>query len=111
MKLPIGGEEGLRSLCSVKAITEDRFFSWIRTTIPRPVGKSCISPKFEVDKLTHNARLPIAGRWDRLAVLERFSGSCLRSYYSWKDHGVGEPCQGEHVDLAAGYVEVKYNHN
>ncbi|EAL18834.1 hypothetical protein CNBI0950 [Cryptococcus deneoformans B-3501A] len=32
-----GGEEGLRSLCSVKAITEDRFFSWIRTTIPRPV--------------------------------------------------------------------------
>lgn len=32
-----GGEEGLRSLCSIKAITEDRFFSWIRTTIPRPV--------------------------------------------------------------------------
>nr|ODN86772.1 meiotic Sister-Chromatid recombination aldehyde dehydrogenase [Cryptococcus depauperatus CBS 7841] len=32
-----GGEEGLRNLCSVKAITKDRLFSWIRTTIPRPV--------------------------------------------------------------------------
>lgn len=111
MKCLIGGEEGLRSLCSVKAITEDRFFSWIRTTIPRPVGKSCISPKFKVDKLTLNARLPIAGRWDRLAVLEGISGPCLRPYYSRKGHGVGEPCQGEHVDLAAGCLEVKYGHN
>jgi hypothetical protein len=34
-----GGEEGLRSLCAVKAITEDRFFSWIRTPIPKPVGE------------------------------------------------------------------------
>ncbi|WVQ77511.1 hypothetical protein IAR50_007197 [Cryptococcus sp. DSM 104548] len=32
-----GGEEGLRGLCSVKSITEDRWFSWVRTTIPRPV--------------------------------------------------------------------------
>ncbi|KAK8849769.1 hypothetical protein IAR55_005105 [Kwoniella newhampshirensis] len=32
-----GGEEGLRSLCSAKSITEDRFFSWIRTSIPGPV--------------------------------------------------------------------------
>jgi hypothetical protein len=34
-----GGEEGLRALCAVKAITEDRFFSWIRTPIPKPVGE------------------------------------------------------------------------
>ena len=40
-----GGEEGLRSLCSPKTVIEDRFFSWIRTTIPRPVGKLC-SPLF-----------------------------------------------------------------
>ncbi|WVR07963.1 hypothetical protein IAU60_005006 [Kwoniella sp. DSM 27419] len=32
-----GGEEGLRSLCSVKSVSEDRFFSTIRTSIPRPV--------------------------------------------------------------------------
>ncbi|OCF34338.1 meiotic Sister-Chromatid recombination aldehyde dehydrogenase [Kwoniella heveanensis BCC8398] len=32
-----GGEEGLRSLCSAKSITEDRFFSYIRTSIPKPV--------------------------------------------------------------------------
>lgn len=34
----IGGEEGLRSLCSTKTVIRDRFFSYIRTTIPRPVG-------------------------------------------------------------------------
>ncbi|WVQ84433.1 hypothetical protein IAT38_006585 [Cryptococcus sp. DSM 104549] len=32
-----GGEEGLRGLCSAKSITEDRFFSWVRTSIPKPV--------------------------------------------------------------------------
>ncbi|KAJ9097269.1 hypothetical protein QFC21_004938 [Naganishia friedmannii] len=32
-----GGPEGLRGLCSIKAITEDRFFKWIRTSIPSPV--------------------------------------------------------------------------
>ncbi|GHJ86665.1 hypothetical protein NliqN6_3067 [Naganishia liquefaciens] len=32
-----GGPEGLRSLCSVKSVTEDRFFKWIRTSIPPPV--------------------------------------------------------------------------
>lgn len=37
-----GGEEGLRSLTQPKAITEDRFFSWIRTPIPRAVGKCYI---------------------------------------------------------------------
>lgn len=35
----LGGEEGLRSLCSAKAITEDRLFSLIKTPIPRAVGK------------------------------------------------------------------------
>lgn len=58
-------------------------------------------PNFDINKLTRNARFPIVGRWDRLAVLEGFSRPCLRSWYSWKGDGVGEPCQGEHVDLAA----------
>jgi hypothetical protein len=35
-----GGPEGLRSLCHVKAITEDRLFSLIRTPIPGAVGTS-----------------------------------------------------------------------
>ncbi|KAK6908563.1 meiotic Sister-Chromatid recombination aldehyde dehydrogenase [Kwoniella mangroviensis CBS 8886] len=40
-----GGEEGLRSLCSVKSITEDRFFSYIRTSIPPPVDFPIPDPK------------------------------------------------------------------
>ncbi|WVW87035.1 hypothetical protein I302_109091 [Kwoniella bestiolae CBS 10118] len=40
-----GGEEGLRSLCSVKSITEDRFFSYIRTSIPPPVDFPIPEPK------------------------------------------------------------------
>lgn len=35
----LGGPEGLRGLCSIKAVTEDRFFKWIRTSIPVPVGE------------------------------------------------------------------------
>lgn len=36
----IGGEEGLRSLCTPKAVIHDRLFSLIRTPIPKLVGKS-----------------------------------------------------------------------
>jgi hypothetical protein len=38
----IGGEEGLRSLCTPKSIIHDRLFSLIRTPIPKVVGKSPI---------------------------------------------------------------------
>lgn len=38
----IGGEEGLRSLCTPKSIIHDRLFSLIRTPIPKLVGKSHI---------------------------------------------------------------------
>lgn len=31
------GPEGLRGLCYTQAVIEDRFFSWIRTSIPPPV--------------------------------------------------------------------------
>lgn len=31
------GPEGLRALCYTQAVIEDRFFSWIRTSIPPPV--------------------------------------------------------------------------
>jgi hypothetical protein len=41
-----GGPEGLRGLCSIKSITEDRFFKWIRTSIPAPVGQyQCLLKK------------------------------------------------------------------
>jgi hypothetical protein len=33
-----GGPEGLRSLCSIKAVSEDRFFKLIQTGIPGPLG-------------------------------------------------------------------------
>jgi hypothetical protein len=36
----LGGEEGLRSLCTPKSIIHDRLFSLIRTPIPKVVGKS-----------------------------------------------------------------------
>lgn len=32
-----GGREGLHGLCNPKAIIEDRFFSLIRTPIPKPL--------------------------------------------------------------------------
>lgn len=32
-----GGPEGLRSLCNVKAITEDRLHGWVQTSIPGPL--------------------------------------------------------------------------
>jgi hypothetical protein len=34
-----GGPEGLRSLCSLKSVSEDRFFSLIQTGIPGPLGE------------------------------------------------------------------------
>ena len=36
--LLIGGPEGLKSLCSIKAVSEDRFFKLIQTGIPGPLG-------------------------------------------------------------------------
>lgn len=32
-----GGPEGLRGICAVKSISEDRLFKWVRTKIPGPV--------------------------------------------------------------------------
>jgi hypothetical protein len=60
--LMTGGPEGLRGLCSIKAVTEDRFFKWIRTSIPVPVGKShhcyvCTS----FDPCSVLSRLPFTG--------------------------------------------------
>lgn len=34
----VGGEEGLRSLCTPKSVIHDRLFSLIRTPIPKLVG-------------------------------------------------------------------------
>ncbi len=36
---PTGGPEGLRSLCNLKVISEDIFFSTIKTSIPPVLGK------------------------------------------------------------------------
>jgi hypothetical protein len=38
----LGGEEGLRSLCTPKSIIHDRLFSLIRTPIPKVVGQSTV---------------------------------------------------------------------
>ncbi|BGP58119.1 Meiotic Sister-Chromatid recombination aldehyde dehydrogenase [Rhodotorula sphaerocarpa] len=32
------GPEGLRSLCNLKAVTEDRFHGWVQTSIPPPLA-------------------------------------------------------------------------
>ena len=37
--LHTGGPEGLRSLCSLKSVSEDRFFTLIQTGIPGPLGE------------------------------------------------------------------------
>ena len=40
--LRTGGPEGLRSLCSLKSVSEDRFFTLIQTGIPGPLGKQSV---------------------------------------------------------------------
>jgi hypothetical protein len=39
------GPEGLRSLCNLKAITEDRFHNWVQTSIPPPLTYPITNPK------------------------------------------------------------------
>lgn len=57
-----GGPEGLRGLCSMKAVTEDRFFKWIRTSIPVPVGKLRLSTEYAcIDRYSVVLRLSSSG--------------------------------------------------
>ncbi|WWC92704.1 uncharacterized protein L201_007663 [Kwoniella dendrophila CBS 6074] len=66
-----GGEEGLRSLCSVKSITEDRFFSYIRTSIPPPVDFPLPNPQKAWGFLQGLVNLAYArGLWGRAKGLK-----------------------------------------
>lgn len=90
-----GGPEGLRGLCSIKAVTEDRFFKWVRTSIPVPVGKShhcyvCTS----FDPCSVLSRLSSTGAQYKLGL---FEGSCGVGIWGWpvgEGQGAARTCQG-----------------
>jgi hypothetical protein len=87
-----GGPEGLRSLCHVKAITEDRLFSLIRTPIPGAVGASVLRfprlPRWSSSQLVHQCycrtpahaghRFPLTARLDLVGVPPRSRAARIR---------------------------------
>jgi hypothetical protein len=76
----LGGPEGLRSLCSIKAVSEDRFFKLIQTGIPGPLGAwPEHGATYRSIDMLHYRRLSSSSARDELELLEWLAKLCLRT--------------------------------
>ncbi|KAK1319333.1 Aldehyde dehydrogenase 22A1 [Acorus calamus] len=69
------GVEGLRACCLVKSVVEDRFWPYIKTTIPKPLQYPVAENCFEFQQSLVEALYGL-NMWDRLRALVNTSG-CL----------------------------------